>query len=81
LSGDKVDPNFKAQAVWLKAIDGAGFVKPGDLVMNLRVTHKGKEVDAELVFIEAAGYWEKLMVELNVFKIEKRLPDKILKAG
>jgi hypothetical protein len=49
LRKNKVDPNFKAQAVWLKAIDGAGFVKPGDLVMNLRVIHKEKEVDAPSV--------------------------------
>ena len=78
---NKVDPNIKAQAVWAKAIDGAGFAKPGDLVMSLRVAHKEKEVDAELSFIEAAGYWEKLMTELSVFTREARLPDKIMKAG
>jgi hypothetical protein len=78
---NKVDPNIKAQVVWSKAIEGVGFVKPGDLVMNLRVTHNEKEVDAELAFIEAAGFWEKLMVELNIFKIEKRMPDKILRAS
>ncbi len=78
---NKVDPNIKAQAVWAKAIDGAGFAKPGDLVMSLRVTHKDKETDAELAFIEAAGFWEKLMTELNVFTKEARLPDKIMKAS
>jgi hypothetical protein len=49
--------------------------------MSLRVTHNDKEMDAELAFIEAAGFWEKLMLELNVFTREARLPDKIMKAG
>ncbi|MCK1564287.1 hypothetical protein IVB08_09985 [Bradyrhizobium sp. 173] len=78
---NKVNPNIKAQAVWAKAIDGAGFAKPGDLVMSLRVTHNDKETDAELAFIEAAGFWEKLMTELNVFTKQARLPDKIINAG
>jgi hypothetical protein len=78
---NKVDPNIKAQAVWAKAVDGAGFAKPGDLVMSLRVTHDDKETDAELAFIEAFGFWEKLMTELNVFTKEARLPDKIMKAS
>ena len=78
---NKVDPNIKAQAVWAKVVDGAGFAKPGDLVMSLRVSHNGKEVDAELAFIEAFGFWEKLMTELGVFTIEARLPDKIMKAS
>ena len=41
---NKVDPNIKAQAVWAKAIDGAGFGKPGDLVMSLRVTRIKKQM-------------------------------------
>jgi hypothetical protein len=78
---NRVDPNIKAQAVWAKAIDGAWFAKPGDLVMSLRVTHNDKETDAERAFIEAAGFWEKLMIELNVFTKDARLPEKIMKAG
>lgn len=78
---NKVDKNIKAQAVWAKAIDGAGFAKPDDLVMSLRVTHNDKETDAELAFIEAAGFWEKLMNELNIFSKGARLPDKIMRAG
>jgi hypothetical protein len=77
----KVDPNIKAQAVWAKAVDGAGFAKPGDLVMSLRITHNDKELDAELAFIEAFGFWEKLMTELDVFTAKARLPDKILKGS
>jgi hypothetical protein len=76
---NKVDPNIKAQAVWGKVVDGTGFAKPGDLVMSLRVNHKDKEVDAELAFIEAFGFWERLMTELGVFTKEARLPDKIMK--
>lgn len=78
---NKVDPNIRARAVWAKAIVGAGFAKTGDLVMSLRVTHGDKETDAEFAFIEAAGFWEKLMMELNVFTKEARLPDKIMRAG
>ena len=78
---DKVDPNIKAQAVWAKSIESVGFVRTGDQVMSLLVTYKEKEVDAQLSFIEAAGYWEKLMLELGVFTREARLPDKIMKAG
>jgi hypothetical protein len=78
---NKVDPNIKAQAVWAKAVDGVGLAKPGDLVMSLRITHNDKEVDAELAFIEAFGFWEKLMTELGVFTTEAWLPDKIMKAS
>ncbi|MGJ4941670.1 hypothetical protein ACQR1W_13940 [Bradyrhizobium sp. HKCCYLS1011] len=78
---DKVDHSIKAQAVWTKEIKGVGFVKPGDLSMSLRVTFNDREMDAELAFIEAAGYWEKLMIELEVFTKDARLPDKIVKEG
>ncbi|MBV9564768.1 MAG: hypothetical protein JOY90_30625 [Bradyrhizobium sp.] len=49
--------------------------------MSLRITHKDKEVDAELAFIEVAGFWDGLMTELNVFTRDARLPDKIVKAS
>ncbi|UGY03889.1 hypothetical protein [Bradyrhizobium quebecense] len=38
---NKVDPNIKAQAVWAKAIDGAGFARPGDQV---RIATRGKQL-------------------------------------
>ena len=78
---NKVDPNIKAQAVWSKVVEGAGYAKPGDLVMSLRVTHNDKEIDAELAFIEAFGFWEKLMAELGIFTKEAHLPAKIMKAS
>lgn len=77
----KTDPNINAQAVWSKVVDPAGFAKPGDLVMSLRVTNKDKETDAELAFIEALGFWEKLMTELGVFAKDAKLPDKIIKGS
>lgn len=78
---NKVDHNIKAQAVYEKVVEGVGFAKPGDLKMTLRITHNDNEVDAELAFIEAFGFWEKLMNELSIFSREARLPDKIMKAN
>jgi hypothetical protein len=78
---NKVDKNIKARAVWAKAIDSVGFAKTGDQIMSLRVTHNGKETDAELAFIEAAGFWEELMLELDIFTKDAKLPDKIMKAS
>jgi hypothetical protein len=78
---NKVDKNIKARAVWAKAIDSVGFAKTGDQIMSLGVTHNGKETDAELAFIEAAGFWEKLMLELDIFTKDAKLPDKIMKAS
>ncbi|MGJ5068185.1 hypothetical protein [Bradyrhizobium oligotrophicum] len=78
---NKVDHNIQARAVHEKVVEGAGFAKPGDLKMTLRITHNDKEMDAELAFIEVFGFWEKLMNELNVFSKDAKLPDKIMKAG
>lgn len=77
----KTDPNIKAQAIWSTVVEPAGFAKPGDLVMSLRVTNNDKEAAAELAFIEACGFWEKLMTELGVFTKDAKLPDKIIRGS
>ncbi|RJF70203.1 hypothetical protein [Rhodopseudomonas palustris] len=77
----KTDPNIKAQAVWSKVVDPAGFAKPGDLVMSLRIKNKDKETDAELAFIEVFSFWERLMTELGIFTRDAKLLDKIIKVS
>jgi hypothetical protein len=59
-------------------IQGADFAVPGDLLMSLMISDGKEEVDAVLWYIDASGYWENLMRDEKLIKIEDRLPDKII---
>jgi hypothetical protein len=37
--------------------------------------------DAVRLFIDAAGYWEKLLMSENLITAEARLPDRIIRAA
>jgi hypothetical protein len=75
------DPAIKAMVKWDKAVEAVGLVKPGDLNMSLIIADGEKEQDALLWFIEAFGYWEKLMTAEKLFKAEPaRIPNKIIRA-
>ena len=76
---DKRDEKVRAMAKWSAVVEGAGLVKPGDLVMDLRIADGDKERDAELCFIEALGYWEKLFNDEKLMVGKARLPDKIIR--
>jgi hypothetical protein len=76
---DKPDPAIKAMASWDAVVEGVGLAKPGDLIMGLRVADSGKEQDAVLWFIEALGYWDRLMSEEKLLEGAKPLPNKIVK--
>src|ERR1700683_2706025 len=55
------DPTIKAMAKWDPAVEAVGLAKPGDLVMSLTIADGGDERDAVLWFIDALGFWERLM--------------------
>jgi hypothetical protein len=57
----KSDPTIKAVAQWHPAIENVGHAKAGDLVMTLDIFDGEVQHDAEKLFIDAAGYWEKLL--------------------
>jgi hypothetical protein len=77
---EKRDEKVRAVAKWDPLIAGAGLVKPGELVMDLKIADGDKERDAEICFIEAFGYWEKLFNEEKLMVGKTRLPDKIIRA-
>jgi hypothetical protein len=74
------DPTIKAMVKWDPVVEGVGLVKPGDLVMSLRISDGGKEQDAVLWFIEAFGYWEHLFTTEKLIASPGGLPDKIIRA-
>lgn len=76
----KRDETVRAMAKWSPVVEGAGLVKPGDLVLNLRIADGETESDAEGCFIEAFGYWEKLFTDEKLMVGKARLPDKIIRA-
>jgi hypothetical protein len=74
------DPAIKAVAEWHPAIEAAGNVKVGDLVLQLSIFDGENKTDAALLFIDAAGYWEKLLREKTLITAGDRLPDTIIRA-
>jgi hypothetical protein len=77
---DNLDPAIKAMASWDPVVDGAGLAKPGDLIMGLKIADGGKTQDAVLWFIEALGYWDRLMSEEKLLEGAKPMPNKLVKA-
>lgn len=75
----KPDADIKAIVEWHEAIDGAGNAQPGDLVMSLSIVDRAKRQSAVRLFIDALGYWEKLLNEQKLFSKDKVLPQKIIK--
>jgi hypothetical protein len=75
------DPNIRAEVEWHEAKEAVGEVKVGDLIMNLFVLDKEKKTDVQLIFIEAAGYWENLLKDEGLISKDARLPSKIIPAN
>jgi hypothetical protein len=73
------DPAIKAMARWDPVVEGAGLVKPGDLIMSLIIADGAKEQDAVLWFIEAFGYWEHLLSTEKLFAAPTRLPNRVIR--
>lgn len=73
------DPDVSAVARWHLAIDGAGLVKPGDLMMSLVIIDGEHEEDASHWFIQAFGYWDQLFTKQKLITETARLPDTIIK--
>lgn len=74
----KIDPEITAEARWSLAIQGAGHVKPGDLILELFIRDGDHEEDANRWFIQAFGYWEQLFSQEKLITVQARLPDKII---
>jgi hypothetical protein len=77
---NKIDPEITAEARWSLAIQGAGHVKPGDLILELFIRDGDHEEDANRWFIQAFGYWEQLFSQEKLISVQARLPDKIIKS-
>lgn len=75
------DPDIRAEVEWHEAKEAVGEIKVGDLIMNLYVTDKGKKTDVQLIFIEAAGYWEQLLKEEGLLAQDAALPPKVIPAN
>jgi hypothetical protein len=73
------NPNIKAAVEWHPAVDPAGNAEEGDLVMSLSIYDNSVKTDAGLMFLEAAGYWEKFMMENGLFSKDNLLDRKIIK--
>jgi hypothetical protein len=74
------DPDIKVEIEWHEAKEAVGEVEVGDLIMNLLVHDKGTKTDVQLVFINAAGYWENLLKNEGVISKEAKLPQKVIPA-
>jgi hypothetical protein len=55
----------KASAEWVRAIEPAGQLRQGDLMMDLRVTVGEKEITADWLFTRTFDFWERLLSELG----------------
>jgi hypothetical protein len=76
---NKIDPDVTAEARWSLAIEGAGHVSPGDLMLELYIRDGDHEEDANRWFIQAFGYWEEVFTQEKLISAQNRLPDKIIK--
>jgi hypothetical protein len=76
---NKIDPDITAVARWDQAIEGAGHVTPGDLMLSLFIVDGEHEEDATRWLIQAFGYWEQLFTQEKLISPQARLPDKIIK--
>jgi hypothetical protein len=72
------DPDICLEIEWHAAKEAVGEVKVGDLIMNLMVNDKEKKTDAQLVYIEAAGYWEALLKDEEFISMDAALPPKVI---
>jgi hypothetical protein len=75
---NKIDPEITAEARWSLAIEGAGHVKPGDLILDLFIIDGDHEEDANRWLIQAFGYWEELFTKEKLVSVQARLPDKVI---
>jgi hypothetical protein len=75
------DPDVRVEIEWQEAKEAVGHVKVGDLVMDLFAYDKNNRTDAQLVFIEAAGYWETLLKDEGLIDKDAALPSKIISAN
>ena len=73
------NPNIKAVVEWELVTEDMGYAKKGDKKMSLAIHNGEEKKDATLVFIDAAGYWERLMLDNKLFSEEDILDQKIKK--
>jgi hypothetical protein len=77
----KSDPNIQALVEWHPVVEPAGHAQKGDLVMSLSISDNGKKQGADYFFIEAIGYWEKLLMQEKLLSEDAILPQKIIKGA
>jgi hypothetical protein len=62
---DRVDPDVQVQADWLRVVEPHGTLRPGDLMMDLRISMGSKETTAQHLFARVFGFWQQLLSELG----------------
>jgi hypothetical protein len=75
---DSPDPAIKAMASWDPVVEREGLARPADLIMGLRIADGDKEQEAVLWFIDALGYWDRLMAEEKLLEGAKPMPKEII---
>jgi len=76
---NKTDLDITAEARWSLAIEGAGHVKPADLILGLCIRDGDHEEDANRWLIQTFGYWEQVFSQEKLISVQNRLPDKVIK--
>jgi hypothetical protein len=74
----KTDDSFSAAATWHEVVEPVGRLKMGQYYMRLTITDGGKEQDAIHFFIDAAGYWEKLLIAEELMSGDVSIPHKVI---
>jgi len=77
---NKTDLDITAEARWSLAIEGAGHVKSGDLILGLYIRDGDHEEDANRWLIQAFGYWEQVFSQEKLISVQNRLPDNVIKS-
>jgi hypothetical protein len=62
---DRVDPEVQVQADWLRVVEPNGSLRPGDLVMDLRISVGSEQTTALHLFAKVFRFREQLLFELG----------------
>jgi hypothetical protein len=62
---DRFDPDVQVQADWLRVVEPHGTLRPGDLMMDLRISVGSDQTTATHLFAKVFRFWEQLLSELG----------------
>ncbi|TXN38738.1 hypothetical protein FV232_01125 [Methylobacterium sp. WL30] len=61
----KPDEKLHARSEWAAVIEAAGDLRQGQQILTLRISYSGSDRPADLVFLEALEFWERLLGSLG----------------